>query len=148
VPFVRHTGGRCHAGFADEKLPAARRCRGDGGHHSARSRVDRYAHASAARGADGRGETGGRAASSRGRAHDALAPPAAPQQRPRGERRSQALYYRLRWSRANGEWTERQLALLGTDDEAVAERLGRSVAAVRVKRVRLRIPEFRDRRRE
>jgi hypothetical protein len=42
----------------------------------------------------------------------------------------------------------KQLALLGKDDdEAVVKKLGRSVAAVRVKRIRLIRPVFRDRRR-
>jgi len=46
-------------------------------------------------------------------------------------------------------WTEGQLRLLGTDtDEAVAALVGRTPAAVRVKRTRLGIPAARDRRRK
>jgi hypothetical protein len=63
-------------------------------------------------------------------------------------RRDQARYLRLRWTPANGGWTKKQLAKLGTaDDEAVAKQLGRTVTAVRVKRLRLKIPVFNDRRR-
>jgi hypothetical protein len=63
-------------------------------------------------------------------------------------RRNQARCLRLRWTPANGGWTKKQLALLGTDDdEVVAKRLGRSVNAVTMKRIRLEIPVFRDRRR-
>jgi hypothetical protein len=41
------------------------------------------------------------------------------------------------------------MALLGTDDDgAVAEKLGRTLASVRVKRIRLKIPVFHDRRRK
>ena len=64
-------------------------------------------------------------------------------------RRNQGAYLRLRWTPANGGWTKRQLALLGTDDdEVVAKKLGRTVTSVRVKRVRLKIPVFRDRRKK
>jgi hypothetical protein len=62
------------------------------------------------------------------------------------KRGNQARYVRLRWTLANGGWTRKELALLGTDDEAVAKRLGRSVKAVRVKRIRLKIPVYHDRR--
>jgi hypothetical protein len=47
-----------------------------------------------------------------------------------------------------GGWAGTQVKLLGTDhDEMIAERIGKTVGAVRVKRVRLKIPAFRDRRR-
>src|SRR5262249_5257317 len=50
-----------------------------------------------------------------------------------------------RW--AAGGWSAEQLALLGTDhDEVIAKRVGRSANAVTVKRVRLKVPAFRDRR--
>ncbi|MDB5307920.1 MAG: hypothetical protein JWO38_2122 [Gemmataceae bacterium] len=46
-------------------------------------------------------------------------------------------------------WTAEQLALLGTDhDEVIAVRIGRSVRAVTVKRVRLKIGACKDRRRK
>jgi transposase-like protein len=62
-------------------------------------------------------------------------------------RRNQARYLRLRWTSANGGWTKKELALLGTDDdEAVAKKLGRTVTAVRGKRLRLKIRVFRDQR--
>jgi hypothetical protein len=62
-------------------------------------------------------------------------------------RRKHAAYLRPRWTPASGGWTRKQLALLGkADDEAVARKLGRSVTAGRVKRIRLEIPVFRDRR--
>ncbi len=48
-----------------------------------------------------------------------------------------------RWTPATGGWTPAQLALLGTDhDTAIACKLRRSLAAVRKKRVRLKIPAF------
>jgi hypothetical protein len=63
--------------------------------------------------------------------------------------RNQARHLGPRWTPANGGWTKEQLALLGTDDdEAVAEKLGRTVTSVRVRRVRLAIPVFCDRRRK
>ncbi|MDB5305984.1 MAG: hypothetical protein JWO38_186 [Gemmataceae bacterium] len=50
-----------------------------------------------------------------------------------------------RW--ADDGWTADQLALLGTDrDEVIAKRVGRAVQAVRVKRDRLKIRAFSDRR--
>ena len=62
-------------------------------------------------------------------------------------RRNQARYFRLRWTPANGGWTKKELTLLGTDDdEVVAKKLGRSVTSVSVKRIRLKIPVFCDRR--
>jgi hypothetical protein len=49
---------------------------------------------------------------------------------------------------ATGGWTTAQVKLLGTDcDKAIARRIGKTVGAVTVKRVRLKIPVFRDRRR-
>jgi transposase-like protein len=46
-------------------------------------------------------------------------------------RRNQARYFRLRWRPANGGWTKKELALLGTDDnEAVAKKLGRTLTVV------------------
>jgi hypothetical protein len=45
-------------------------------------------------------------------------------------------------------WTPGQLALLGADhDEVIAARVGRTPGAVTTKRVRRKIPAFRDRRR-
>jgi hypothetical protein len=65
------------------------------------------------------------------------------------KRRNQARYFRPRWTPANGGWTRKQLAMLGTDDdEAVAKKLSRTLASVRVKRIRLAIPVFNDRRRK
>ena len=51
-----------------------------------------------------------------------------------------------RWTPATGGWTAGQVKLLGTNrDEEVAQRIGKTVGAVTVKRVRLKIPVFRDR---
>ena len=53
-----------------------------------------------------------------------------------------------RWTPARGGWTAAQVKLLGTDrDEVIAKRIGKSASAVRGKRMRLKIPAFRDRRR-
>jgi hypothetical protein len=53
-----------------------------------------------------------------------------------------------RWTPATGGWTAAQVRLLGTDhDEVIAKQIGKRVGAVRVKRVRLKIPMFWDRRR-
>jgi hypothetical protein len=50
-----------------------------------------------------------------------------------------------RW--AGREWTPEQIALLGTiPDEELAALTGRRESAVRVKRSKLRIPTYRDRR--
>jgi hypothetical protein len=52
-----------------------------------------------------------------------------------------------RWTPATGGWTTKEVTLLGTDqDEVIAERIGRTVEAVRCKRSLLKIPTFRDRR--
>ena len=58
-----------------------------------------------------------------------------------------ARHFRGRWTPETGAWTTKQLALLGTvDDAQVARKLGRTANAVRVKRLRLKIPAFRERR--
>jgi hypothetical protein len=57
---------------------------------------------------------------------------------------NQARFLRGRWP---GGWTAEEVALLGTDDdEAVAEKLGRTRSAVRSKRNHLGVPFFRYRR--
>jgi hypothetical protein len=57
--------------------------------------------------------------------------------------RNQARHIGTRWTPANGAWTTDQIALLGTDhDKAIAKKLGRSVNAVTVKRVKLHIRAF------
>jgi hypothetical protein len=62
--------------------------------------------------------------------------------------RGQGSYLRPRWTPGNGAWPAGDVALLGTaDDAVVAEKLGRTTVAVRLKRVKLKIPAFRDRRR-
>jgi hypothetical protein len=43
-------------------------------------------------------------------------------------------------------WTRRQLALLGTDDDVIAAKVGRTPEAVRLMRRKRRVPKFRDRR--
>ena len=49
-----------------------------------------------------------------------------------------------RWTPANGAWTVDQIALLGTaDDKHIAEKLHRTVNAMRLKRERLKIPPSR-----
>jgi hypothetical protein len=49
-----------------------------------------------------------------------------------------------RWTPITGGWTADQVALLGTDhDKHIAEKLHRSVNAVRLKRERLKIPRAR-----
>jgi hypothetical protein len=46
-------------------------------------------------------------------------------------------------------WSKEQIVLLGTaPDEEIAARLGKSVEAVRVKRTRLEIPTFEDKRKK
>ena len=55
----------------------------------------------------------------------------------------QGRFLRNRWP---GGWTAEEVALLGADDdEAVAERLGRSRSAVRSKRYQLGVKPFRYR---
>lgn len=50
---------------------------------------------------------------------------------------------RPRWTPENGGWTAEELALLGTDqDKVLAKKLKRTVIAVTVKRVRLKIAAF------
>ena len=63
-------------------------------------------------------------------------------------RRNQARHFGPRCTPANGGWTKKELAVLGTDDDdVVAKKLGRTVASVRAARIRHEIPVFRDRRR-
>jgi hypothetical protein len=49
----------------------------------------------------------------------------------------------LRWTPERGGWTSEQLALLGTDSDAIiAGKLSRTENAVRLKRERLAIPKY------
>ena len=63
-------------------------------------------------------------------------------------RRNQVQWLGRRWTPETGGWTAAEIELLGTDrDEVIARKLGRSKAAVAVKRIQLKIPVFQDRRR-
>jgi hypothetical protein len=58
-------------------------------------------------------------------------------------RSKQSQWFGPRWTPARGVWTAAQLALLGTDhDMVIAKRIGRTLNAVTVKRVRLKVPAY------